>query len=236
MPPLKKTASLCFVARKSARPSATLRSAARAALLHSAHRKKHTSMWSKNTSPQDIFWASTVLDAQGNPVLLKKIHQQRNTLFLFIRHFGCFACAMQMQAVQPRLKELKQLGIQVIIIGNGAPKYIDAFKQRFNLSNTLVQIYTDPSLNVYQLMQLPNNILRAYNPLTYLRLIKAWSQGISNGKTQGYDGQMGGTLCIDKTGKTQFYFRDETVAGYAPIHEIVAAIQRFIVQQPTNKF
>ena len=95
--------------------------------------------------PKDLANAS-VIDENSNNLKLATFWKEGPALILFIRHFGCFGCATQMQAIAPRIQEIDALNIRIYLVGNGNPNFIEGFKERFQLYNQPVKIYTDPSL------------------------------------------------------------------------------------------
>lgn len=176
---------------------------------------------------------TTILDQRENKIILSSLWDKQATLLVFIRHFGCFGCATQMAALAPRLSDIEQLGIQVVLIGNGAPHFIEGFKERYFLHDKNIAILTDPSLQVYKNAGLTRSHLIAFGPTTWYERIIALSKGYSN-KNQGDDGQMGGTMLVDKNGTIAFYYRNKTVANHANPHLLMDAIQKFVVANKKN--
>ena len=101
-----------------------------------------------------------------------------------------------MQAIAPRIQEIDALNIQIYLVGNGNPIFIEGFKERFQLYNQPVNIYTDPSLEVYKKARFTRSKLIAHGPTTWHERVIAFPKGYSN-VNQGDNGQMGGSLLVD---------------------------------------
>jgi peroxiredoxin len=175
----------------------------------------------------DSFSDAQILNENGEKIKMGIFWQSHPVLFVFIRHFGCFGCATQMEAIFPRLNEISKLGIRIVVIGNGEVRYIEGFKDRFQLYNMPVEINTDPTLNVYKHAGLTRSFLIAFGPTTWYERTIAFSKGFSN-KNQGDHAQMGGTMLIDEAGRLEFYYQNKTVANHSDPTEIIDTIYKFI--------
>ncbi len=182
----------------------------------------------------DSFTDAQILNESGEKINMGIFWQSGPVLFVFVRHFGCFGCATQMKAISPRINEISKLGIRIAIIGNGEVRYIEGFKERFQLYNLPVEIYTDPSLNVYTQAGLTRSFMIAFGPTTWYERIIALSKGLSN-KNQGDHGQMGGTMLIDEAGAVEFYYQNKTVANHSDPTEIMDTIYKFIGKRNKDK-
>ncbi len=182
--------------------------------------------------PKDLANAS-VIDENSNNLKLATFWKEGPALILFIRHFGCFGCATQMQAIAPRIQEIDALNIRIYLVGNGNPNFIEGFKERFQLYNQPVKIYTDPSLEVYKKARLTRSKLIAYGPTTWYERVIAFSKGYSN-VNQGDNGQMGGSLLVDQEGTIKYYYKNKTVANHSDPNTVVEHIHQFALQQKSK--
>ncbi len=177
--------------------------------------------------PQDLLDVH-ILSENGDEHKLGDVLSKVPSVVVFVRHFGCIGCTMQMNTIGTRIKEIASLGVQVIVIGNGEPHYIEDFKERHRLQKKPVKVFTDPSLQVYKQAQLKRNFLIALGPTTWYEFLIAWSKGIGQSSIEGDNGQMGGTMFIDESSTLRFYYRNKTVANHADPNELMDKIYLYI--------
>ena len=183
-----------------------------------------------NQSIPESLLNTKILDKEGQEVSFKNILNGECCLVVMVRHFGCFGCTTQMLEIAPRLKELQNLEVNVKIIGNGQVNYIEGFIDRFNLQNTEVEIYTDPSLKIYEEAQMVRSFWKWMNPRTVFQFIKALSKGISQKSVQGDNIQFGGTMLVGPDGNLEFYFQNQSVTGIADTGEIMKYVHKHVVR------
>lgn len=188
-----------------------------------------------NQPVPDSLRNAEVLDSQGNGHKMANFWQEKPTLFVFVRHFGCIGCTLQINAISPRLEELELLGIRTVVIGNGDQLYIDAFKERHFLTGRPIEIYTDPSLVVYRQANLKRNFFIALGPSTWWEFLVAWSKGVSQRSVEGDNGQMGGTMLVCEEGIVRFYYRNKTVANHSDPNGIIDRLHQFVGRRNQSK-
>ena len=98
----------------------------------------------------DNLLESSVKRQDGEVVSISSLVDKRPTAFVFIRHFGCLGCALQMEDLAPRVDEITRLGLNLILIGNGNPEHIEGFLDRYNLKPEQLTVVTDPTLKAYE--------------------------------------------------------------------------------------
>lgn len=168
----------------------------------------------------------SVKDQNENTAQLKSFWSDNDVLILFIRHFGCIGCTAQMDAIAPRLQEINALKVKLVIIGNGAPNFIEGFIEKFQLQDKPISIYTDPSLKTYEKAELRRSIWTMFSFRTLRDYIVSFSKGIGQGKIQGDNWQQGGALLVDSNGVLRYHFQNKSAAGIADSNEIIEAIQQ----------
>ncbi|KAF7968967.1 hypothetical protein HWV62_28763 [Athelia sp. TMB] len=92
--------------------------------------------------------ALPVLDARGARVRFGDLWLGQKTVVVFIRHFWCPLCQDYLFSLT-RLGSgaaLKQAGVRLVVVGNGAYGMIKAYRKIFGMQFAL---YTDPTLQVY---------------------------------------------------------------------------------------
>ena len=100
------------------------------------------------SSLSDTLKECTVHSAIGDQTTVGELCSERCTLLLFVRHFGCIGCSENIGLLAPRFQELSGLGVRVVIIGVGAPSFIEGFQERHNLLFSPAEIFVDESLAV----------------------------------------------------------------------------------------
>ena len=175
-----------------------------------------------------------VLNKEGNKLKFSEVLNGECSMVVMVRHFGCIGCTTQMLAIAPRIDEFNNLGIHVKVIGNGDVQYIEGFIEKFNLQNKPVEIYTDPSLNIYKQMDLKRSFWRFINPMNLIEFIKALSRGIGQKKVQGDNLQMGGTLLISSSKNLEYYFQNNTIAGIADPNDVMKQVHKYVLRRESN--
>lgn len=180
--------------------------------------------------PEDLL-ASLVQTRDGRSVELGSLIEPKPTAVVFIRHFGCLGCSVHMAELSPRLDELHELGLQLVIVGNGETRYMDGFMERFHLDDRLATVVTDPSLRTHQAAQLRRSFWATLGPKGILDQIRALLAGHSQNHVQGDNWQQGGAIVLDGDGSVTYYHRNETVSDHAPTSELVDGIYKLLMQR-----
>lgn len=87
-----------------------------------------------HTPDTSIFSSSTVFDKDGSPFQLETLFTPSSVVVLvFVRHWGCAACAEYIEALSKRLgqDELSKLGANVVVIGHGKHTLIPNYRGLF---------------------------------------------------------------------------------------------------------
>jgi len=86
-------------------------------------------------------------DSNGNLVHLRDYWNEKPTLVLFWRHFGCSCGIDRIQRLQNEYAEYIKLGANVVIVGQGEPERSAAYAQKHDLP---CPILSDSEYKVYQ--------------------------------------------------------------------------------------
>lgn len=160
----------------------------------------------------------------GQEHQLRDFWEGKTTLVLFLRHFGCIGCSENMAELAPRFPELRDLGVHVLLVGNGAPHFIEGFVERFSLVYQHVQVVSDPSLQVHRHAGLLYSGWGVFGFRGLRDMLRAFSRGHMHGSNQGSNFQQGGTLLLDDAGVVRFFHRNPSIGGYAHSTEWMQAI------------
>ena len=178
--------------------------------------------------PDDLLGSSVQL-RDGRSVELGSLIHAAPTALVFIRHFGCLGCSVHMADLAPRLEEMKKLGLEVVLVGNGAPNFIEGFIERFRLDEKLVTITTDPSLKTHQAAQLKRSFWATLGPKGIVDQLRALLGGHRQNHIQGDNWQQGGAILLDGDGRVVYYHQNESVSDHASTSELVQGIYKLLL-------
>ena len=172
-----------------------------------------------------------VSDERGREVELATFWRETPAVIIFLRHFGCPCCSAQMTELSPRLDELDRLGLRTVLVGNGAPGFIDRFKERFGLFDKKVEIFTDPSLRSYRAAGLLRSWWLSYGPRGLWDALLAIGKGHVGRFGEGDGLQHGGTVLVSSDGTVVLYHRNRRKGGHLPAVEIVETALRLALER-----
>ena len=164
-----------------------------------------------------------VLNSQGQQLKVGHLWQKSMVVLVFLRHFACIACRAHAVEVWNERERYEKTGAKIIFIGNGAPEYIEAFKEELGLEKAL--ILTDPTLMSFRASGFKCGYFKAFNLHTAFNMASLKLQGHSGSLTeaQGSRWQMGGVLALNTDGKVLYHYVSESV-GDLPAEEDVAEL------------
>ena len=117
--------------------------------------------------------------------------------------------------------EIRAAGADLVAIGNGAPNFIAGFRDATGFHGT---IYTDPSLVVYEAVQLKRGMRTMLSIGAAARTVGAFARGYRQGRMQGDATQQGGALVIDQAGSVLWHHVSSGPGDNADPREIVRAL------------
>ena len=165
--------------------------------------------------------SAQVSDVRGATHVLGETWAERDVVLVCIRHFACIGCAEQVAVLRPRLAELAQLAVDVVIVGSGNAEQLAAFVEREALAEAHVQCFTDPSLAVYRAAGFARGWWSTFGPRALAQSARAFLHGHRNGRAQGDLLQQGGTLYVRRGGELAFYHRAASLGDHARIADVI---------------
>ena len=178
-------------------------------------------MLTVGSSVPERFADAQVSDGQGHVVPLRSFWHGRPCLLVFIRHFACVGCGEQVTELSPRLPELERAGVRVVLVGNGEPRYLAGFVERYALGDKPVEIVTDPSLESFREAGLVRSWWATHGPRAIVDLARAMSKGLPHLPAEGDANQQGGVLLVDVDGTLRFYHRNESLGDHPSASQLV---------------
>lgn len=123
--------------------------------------------------------------------------------------------------MRPHIEGLKKDGVEVALIGSGAPRHARAFRDEFGLEGVLV--LSDEPLESYRRAQFRHGALSTFSPRAMVNYARAVAAGFRQGKTQGAALQQGGVMVVDAAGTVRYRYASRVGGDHPPIDEVVAA-------------
>ena len=168
-----------------------------------------------------ILGDAVVCDASGAPYVLGRAWTERDAIVVFVRHFACAGCREHVAELRPRLTELADLGVNVVLIGSGSPEQLATFTTAQRLVGHPIALYTDPELAAYRAADLERSWLGTIGPRALGKLAALALRGHSNGRACGDLWQQGGTLYVRRGGEIAFAHRSQRLGDHAPVSTLV---------------
>ena len=170
--------------------------------------------------PKELAEAS-VLDADGQTRPLGELWADRDVVVIFVRHFGCAGCSEHVAELRPRLEELAALGAGAVLVGNGSPEQLAAFREREKLEGHALETFTDPTLAAYKAAGMERSMAGTIGPRALGNLAALAVRGYVNGRTRGDLSQQGGTLYVRRGGELAFHHASARVGDHARVAQVV---------------
>ncbi|MDA0269998.1 MAG: peroxiredoxin-like family protein [Chloroflexi bacterium] len=154
-----------------------------------------------------------ILTPDGESVRLGSVWAERPVVVVLLRHFGCMFCKQHVARIRDVLADVRALGAEVAVIGNGTPFMAQAFVEDYAFE---VPVFTNPGRDVYRALgaKRPSSafILR---PSFWINSFRAFRAGFRQGALQGDRAQLGGVFIVLPGGAMPFAHRS-AVAGDIP--------------------
>jgi hypothetical protein len=131
--------------------------------------------------------------------------------------------------LRPRVQEIRQAGGDLVVVGSGAPMFLDGFRELLGLDEEpRVEVYTDPSLASYKLLGFKRGVFSTFDPRSAAPYARALTSGHKQGRTQGDSFQQGGVVVIRPDGSMPFHFASAYGGDHPPPDEVVEAVRRAV--------
>jgi peroxiredoxin len=159
-----------------------------------------------------------VVDEHGQSVEVQSLWRERPTVIMWIRHFGCMACAAQVDEFKPHIQALRACGIGFSIIGSGTPNFVEGFKERMGID---APVFSDAKLASYQALKMKRGLFTMIDP----RIVKNWIIPFKyrQRRTMGDALQQGGVLVVTPEGEVTYEYKSEYAGDHPKPSVIVEA-------------
>jgi len=123
--------------------------------------------------------------------------------------------------LRDRIDEVRSQGAELVIVGNGAGHFADAFREDYQLDCLLL---VDPELRAYRAAGLRRGRVEALSPRLPLNAFRALRAGSRQGAIQGDPWQLGGVFVIRRDGELSYRYVSGEAGDHPPVDDILAAL------------
>lgn len=116
------------------------------------------------------------------------------------------------------VKDFEDRQLQLVVIGNGAPNFIKAFREDTGYQGKL---YTDPSLNTYKALNLKRSVGSLFGLKSVKEGFRAAASGYLQTEIQGDALQQGGAIIVGPGDVLHYVYRNSEAGDHAPIKEML---------------
>jgi peroxiredoxin len=177
--------------------------------------------------------ACHVLEADGKPWRVGDTWRDGPGLVVFVRQFGCVACAMQTTELSPRLELLAQLGVATLMIGTGPIESLVAFVAREGLDGRSIRVATDPERKAYRAAGMVHSVWGTWGPAAWPGFVRGTMAGHVN-RIEGDPNQQGGALLVDRDGLVWFTRRTAFLGDLVSGNELVDQALRLAARRTSD--
>ncbi len=125
-----------------------------------------------------------------------------------------------------RLEDIRALGAELVIVGNGAASFASGFREEFALDDVTVLI--DPKLAAYRSAGLRRGRLEALSPRVPLHTMRALRNGFRQTAVRGDPWQLGGVFVVQPGGAVVFRHVSREAGDHPDLDEVLAAIPQAV--------
>jgi NAD(P)-dependent dehydrogenase (short-subunit alcohol dehydrogenase family) len=123
--------------------------------------------------------------------------------------------------LRDRIDEIRELGAELVVVGNGATNFAAAFREDQELDSPLL---VDPELRAYRAAGLRRGRVEALSPRLPLNALRALLGGSRQGRVEGDIWQLGGVFVIRPGGELAYRYVSQVAGDHAPVDEILKAL------------
>jgi NAD(P)-dependent dehydrogenase (short-subunit alcohol dehydrogenase family) len=122
-----------------------------------------------------------------------------------------------------RLDEIRARGAELVIVGNGARHFAEAFREDFELDCPLL---VDPELVAYRAAGLRRGRVEALSPRLARNAVRALRAGFRQASVQGDPWQLGGVFVLRSDGALLYRHVSREAGDHPPVDEVLAALAK----------
>jgi NAD(P)-dependent dehydrogenase (short-subunit alcohol dehydrogenase family) len=123
--------------------------------------------------------------------------------------------------LRARVEDIRARGAELVIVGNGARNFAEAFREDFALDCPLL---VDPELRAYRAAGLRRGRVELLSPRLPRNALRALRSGSRQTAVQGDPWQLGGVFVIRPDGNLTYRYLSREAGDHPPVDEILAAL------------
>ncbi|MDJ0851664.1 MAG: SDR family NAD(P)-dependent oxidoreductase [Myxococcota bacterium] len=123
--------------------------------------------------------------------------------------------------MRDRLDDIRGRGAELVIVGNGAASFAEAFREDFELDCPLL---VDPDLVAYRAAGLRRGRVELLSPRLPLNALRAMREGYRQSSVEGDPWQLGGVFVIRAGGTLTYRYVSEVAGDHPPVEEVIEAL------------
>ena len=162
-----------------------------------------------------------VYDPAGKAVRLDSLWAERPRLLVFVRHFGCMMCRMQVADLQRHAQAIRSLGVEVALIGPGTPKQAAEFTRDDQVD---LPVYADPQRFAFIAARLVRGVGAALSVRGWRTGLKALREGIWPSGLKGDPWQVGGMFLILPGGTLRWAYVSQFAGDHPPLAGVLSIL------------
>lgn len=124
--------------------------------------------------------------------------------------------------MRDQIGSIRERGAELVIVGNGAPSFAEAFREDLSLDAPLL---CDPERRSYRAAGLRRGRVEALSPRLPMNALRALRSGARQQGVEGDPWQLGGVFVIRPDGATTFRHASREAGDHPPIAEILRALE-----------
>ena len=129
-------------------------------------------------------------------------------------------CRRQVADLVARQEEFEKQNAKLVVIGNGPPMFIKAFRADVKYSGAL---FTDPSLESYKILKFKRSALSLIGFKSLKEAARAIGTGHTQKKMMGDAFQQGGVIVLGADLSIKYAYINKEAGDHAPISEFLKA-------------
>jgi peroxiredoxin len=123
--------------------------------------------------------------------------------------------------LRSELQKIRQLGADLVVIGNGKPHHAKLFKEELDLP---FQLYVDPKLGTYELLKMKRSVWYTIGPSSWKTIWQAFRAGFRQKRATGDLWIQGGVLVVMPNGQIPYQYISKHAGDHPDYADFMSAL------------